>query len=340
MKLLSIAVPCYNSAAYMEKCVDSLLVGGDDVEIIIVDDGSQKDNTGEIADALAAKYEGIVKAVHQENGGHGEAVNTGLKNATGLYFKVVDSDDKLEPDAYKKVLGTLKRFKDDPIDMLISNYVYDKEGAEHKHVMQYRSVLPKDRVFTWEDAKHFKKGQYILMHSVIYRTQMVKDSGLKLPAHTFYVDSIYVFEPMPYVKKMYYLDVDFYLYYIGREDQSVNEKVMIGRLDQQTRVNNIMFDYFSKIGPTIKDRKTLYNYMYNYLEIITTITNVMEILKNTKESIEDKDRLWESFKERDEALYKKLRHGLVGTALNIPGRFGRAVTVFGYRVCQKIFKFN
>ena len=66
----------------------------------------------------------------------------------------------------------------------------------------------------------------------------------------------------------------------------------------------------------------------------------MEILKNTKESIEDKDRLWESFKERDEALYKKLRHGLVGTALNIPGRFGRAVTVFGYRVCQKIFKFN
>ena len=101
MKLLSIAVPCYNSAAYMEKCVDSLLVGGDDVEIIIVDDGSQKDNTGEIADALAAKYEGIVKAVHQENGGHGEAVNTGLKNATGLYFKVVDSDDKLEPNAYK-----------------------------------------------------------------------------------------------------------------------------------------------------------------------------------------------------------------------------------------------
>ncbi len=340
MKLLSIAVPCYNSAAYMEKCVDSLLVGGDDVEIIIVDDGSQKDNTGEIADALAAKYTGIVKAVHQENGGHGEAVNTGLKNATGLYFKVVDSDDKLEPNAYKKVLETLKRFKDDPIDMLISNYVYDKEGAEHKHVMQYRSVLPKDRVFTWEDAKHFKKGQYILMHSVIYRTQMVKDSGLKLPAHTFYVDSIYVFEPMPYVKKMYYLDVDFYLYYIGREDQSVNEKVMIGRLDQQTRVNNIMFDYFSKIGPTIKDRKTLYNYMYNYLEIITTITSILLIIKGTPDALKLKKEFWDSFKERDEKLYKRLRHGLLGVAMNLPGKVGRGISKGGYKIAQKIFKFN
>ena len=255
MKLLSIAVPCYNSAAYMENCIKSLLEGGDDVEIIIVNDGSQKDNTGEIADRLASEHPGIVKAVHQENGGHGEAVNTGLKNATGLYFKVVDSDDKLEPNAYKKVLETLKKFEDDPIDMLISNYVYDKEGAEHKHVMQYRHVLPKDRIFSWDEAGHFKKGQYILMHSVIYRTQMLKDSGLKLPAHTFYVDNIYVFEPMPFVKKMYYLDVDFYLYYIGREDQSVNEKVMISRLDQQTRVNDLMFDYFSKKGPEIKAQK-------------------------------------------------------------------------------------
>ena len=49
MKILSIAVPCYNSEAYMEKCIDSLLVGGEEVEILIVDDGS-KDGTTEIAE--------------------------------------------------------------------------------------------------------------------------------------------------------------------------------------------------------------------------------------------------------------------------------------------------
>ena len=92
MKLLSIAIPCYNSQDYMEKCIESLLVGGEEVEILVVDDGSS-DRTAEIADAYAAKYPTIVKAIHQENGGHGEAVNAGIRNATGLYFKVVDSDD-------------------------------------------------------------------------------------------------------------------------------------------------------------------------------------------------------------------------------------------------------
>lgn len=74
MKILSIAIPCYNSAAYMRRCIDSLLSGGEDVEILIVDDGSTKDNTAEIADEYEKNYPGIVKAIHQENGGHGEAV--------------------------------------------------------------------------------------------------------------------------------------------------------------------------------------------------------------------------------------------------------------------------
>ena len=108
MKIVSFVIPCYNSAEYMDKCVESLLPGGEDVEIIIVDDGSV-DNTLEIANGYVEKYPTIVKAVHKENGGHGDAVNTGLKNATGLYFKVVDSDDWVDGEAYEKVLETLKR---------------------------------------------------------------------------------------------------------------------------------------------------------------------------------------------------------------------------------------
>ena len=52
MKLLTVTVPCYNSQDYMERCIDSLLPGGEDVEIIIIDDGST-DRTGEIADTYA-----------------------------------------------------------------------------------------------------------------------------------------------------------------------------------------------------------------------------------------------------------------------------------------------
>ncbi len=339
MKLLTFAIPCYNSAAYMEKCIESLLPGGEDVEIIIVNDGSTKDNTAEIADRYAAKYPTIVKAVHQENGGHGQAVNTGLENATGLYFKVVDSDDWVDENAYKKVLETLRRLAAGApaLDMLISNYVYEKEGAKHKKVMKYDTVLPQNRMFTWNEAKNFHKGQYILMHSVIYRTQLLKDCGLKLPKHTFYVDNLFVYVPLPYVQNIYYLSVDFYRYFIGRDDQSVNEKVMISRIDQQIRVNKLMIETTDvwKV-----ENKVLRRYMLNYLEIVTVVSTVMLIRSGTEENLRKKRELWGWIKDKDLRLFHKLRHGIMGSTMNLPGKSGRKISVAAYRLSQKVVGFN
>ena len=199
MKLLTFAIPCYNSQDYMENCIKSLLPGGDDVEILIIDDGS-KDSTGDIADAYEKKYPGIIRAIHQVNGGHGEAVNAGIRNATGLYFKVVDSDDWVDEEAYKKILDKLRELTggNQTLDMFIANYVYEKEGAHHKKVMHYTN-LPQNQIFTWNDVSRFRKGQYILMHSVIYRTKLLRECGLELPKHTFYVDNIYVYKPLPSV---------------------------------------------------------------------------------------------------------------------------------------------
>ena len=87
-KLITFAVPCYNSAAYMDHCVQTLLTGGKDVEIILVDDGSTKDDTPAICDRYAAEYPDIVRVIHQENGGHGEGVNQGLRHAAGEYYTV------------------------------------------------------------------------------------------------------------------------------------------------------------------------------------------------------------------------------------------------------------
>ncbi len=341
MKLLSIAIPCYNSEAYMEKCVDSLLAGGEDVEIIIVDDGS-KDRTAEIADRYAARYPTIVKAVHQENGGHGSAVNAGIRNAEGLYFKVVDSDDWVKKEAYLQVMNTLRELAGGActLDMLICNFVYEKEGEKRKKVMRYRHIFPEGKIFSWEDCHHFAKGHYILMHSVIFRTRLLRECGLELPPHTFYVDNLYVFEPLPFVKNMYYLDVNLYRYYIGRGDQSVNEEVMISRIDQQIRVNKLMIDYFVDRKPEIVKNKRLYQYMRNYLEIITTVSSVLLIRSNTEENLEKKAELWKYLKGKDKGLYIWLRHGIMGSAMNLPGRSGRRISVGSYKICQKIFKFN
>ena len=147
MKILTVTVPCYNSEAYMEKCIRSLLPGGEDIEILIVDDGSTKDRTAQIADAYAAKYPGIVRAIHQENGGHGEAVNTGIKNASGLYFKVVDSDDWVGKKALLEIIARLKQLEREktPVDVFLTNFVYNKEGARHKKVMRFGRVFRKNK---------------------------------------------------------------------------------------------------------------------------------------------------------------------------------------------------
>lgn len=343
MKLLTIAVPCYNSQDYMENCISSLVVGGDEVEVLIVDDGSS-DNTAVIADRLEAEYPGIVRAIHQPNKGHGGAVNTGIENASGLYFKVVDSDDKVKASAFKSILDKLRENQDaeEKIDLLISNFVYDKEGQARKKVMEYRKVLPVGRMFSWDEAKRFRKGQYILMHSVIYRTELLRQCGLRLPEHCFYVDNIYVFNPMPSVKNIYYLDVNFYYYFIGRDDQSVNEEVMIGRLDQQARVNRIMFDYFSDgVSEGLIEKKSqLYKYMYNYLEIITTITSVLAIISDDPEKIAIKDELWDYLSEKDHDLHLKLRRGVFGKVVHLPGRVGKKVVSAGYGIARNIFGFN
>ena len=322
----------------MEKCIQSVLAGGEDVEVIIVDDGSTKDETAKIADEYAAKYPTIVKAVHQENGGHGQAVNTGLAHATGKYFKVVDSDDWVDLKSYRRVLATLKKFDEaEEPDMVIANYVYEKVGAKRKKVIHYDNVFPEETLFTWNDIGHFKMDQYILMHTVIYKTELLKKCGLQLPKHTFYVDNIFVFEPLPYVKKMYYINTNFYRYFIGRDDQSVNEKVMIKRIDQQIRVNKLMVDAYINCKNTNKQLKA---YMFSYLDIITTISSIMLIRANTEESLQKKKELLEYIRTENKQVYRKLRHSLFGRVMNLPGRGGRKMSVAAYKISQKFYGFN
>ena len=337
-KILSVVVPCYNSEAYMEKCIETLLHGGENVEILIIDDGST-DHTGEIADSYAMKYPAIIKAFHQENGGHGAAINTGLTHAKGCYFKVVDSDDWVDIDAYKRIVKTLDEFCAQLllIDMLISNYVYEKLGAKYKKVMRYKNALPRERIFTWDDIGSFKRGQYILMHSVIYRTALLRDCGLSLPRHTFYVDNLFVYIPMTRVKRMYYMDVDFYRYYIGREDQSVHESVMIRRIDQQLKVNRIMVDAVNLENIENKKHRSL---MFRYLEIVTTVSSILLIKSGTQENLQKKRELWEYIKNHDRNVYNKLSFGLLGIVLNFSGKFGRSLSLLLYKISQKVVGFN
>lgn len=338
MKLLTVAIPCYNSAAYMEHAIETLLSGGDEMEILIVNDGSS-DDTQKIAEKYQQKYPGIIRAIAQENGGHGEAVNTGLANANGVYFKVVDSDDWVNEKALVQVMETLKNLIADgnSPDLFLANYVYERAEAKKKKVINYNWALPKDQIFTWDDIMHFKQSQNILMHSTIYRTKLLKDCGIHLPKHTFYVDNIFVFQPLPFVKTLYYMDVNLYRYFIGREDQSVNENIMIKRIDQQLRITKIMIE--SHNLAQIKSEK-LRNYMIKYLSMMMTICTVFLIKEGSDESLAKKQDIWDYLKNYDRWLYKKIRSQILGRSMNLPGKFGRRIIEVGYNITKKIYGFN
>ena len=340
-KLITFAVPCYNSAAYMRHCIETLLTAGEQAEIILVDDGSVKDDTPAICDEYAAKYPTIVKAIHQENGGHGEGVNQGIRNATGLYYKVVDSDDWLDTDALKKVLARLTTLvaRGTAPDMMICNYVYEHVEDNTTLTVRYTNVFPQNRLFNWTHVGHFRPDQNILMHSVMYRTEVLRKCGMVLPKHTFYVDNIFVYQPLPFVKSMYYMDLDLYRYFIGRADQSVNEKVMVTRVDQQLRVTYHMIKSHD-LRKVCAEHNKLGRYMMSYLAMMMAISSIFLVIENTPESLGKRTQLWEYLRTVDSGLYHKMKYRAVSAFTAFPGYQGRRLSVGLYRLARKIYKFN
>ena len=308
MKYLSIVVPSYNAEKYLNKCVDSLLVGGEDVEIIIVNDGS-KDNTLKIAKEYEEKYPTIVKVVDKPNGGHGSGVNAGIDNATGLYFKCVDSDDWVDADAYKMVLDTIKKHyesKESP-DLYLTNFVYERldEGLQRKTDIQ--KEFPLGRFFTWEDIKNIKQSDFIMMHMLIFRLDILKKSKVRLLEHTFYVDNQFCYVPLYHVTSMFYIDCDFYRYYVGRPNQSVTFANMSKNYQHQLRVMRAMSLEYS-LDDLNKLSKAHRNYLIHDLTSKSFLTLFYVTIGNSKTRYKEYKEYFKEFKEKNPKLYHKVRY--------------------------------
>ena len=300
MKYITFAVPCYNSENYMRRCVDSLLIGGKDVEIILIDDGSS-DRTAQIADEYEIEYPDIVRVVHKENGGHGSGVNKGLELANGIYYKVVASDDWFDKESYQKLLVKLKAFTGERPDLIVCNYVY--------------------------------------MHSLMIQTKVLRESEVKLPEHTFYVDNLFSYKPLPYAETIYYMDIDLYHYYLGRDDQSVNEKVLMKRIDQQILVTDLVTRSVD-LAEVKKIHPKLEAYMVRNISIMLTISSIHLLLIDTADSYKKRKDMWNHVKEYNEALYYRLRFRTLSGFTYLPGKIGTSLTIGGYRLAKKVYRFQ
>lgn len=339
MKLLTVTVPCYNSAAYMRRCIDTLLTGGAEMDVIIINDGST-DHTGSIADEYAAAHPGIVRVIHQENGGHGEGINQGLAHAQGMYFKVVDSDDRLNPVSLQKLLAVLRTLTEPEtqVDLVVHNYVYDQAKQDEVFSVNYRVALKAGQVQTWEDIRRFPMHKQFMIHSLIYRTQLLREIPLQLPRHTFYEDNIYIYQPLPYTKRVYYLDEPLYGYFIGRDDQSIAEKNILKRLDQLSRMAETMATCYT-LDELKALPRSLYGYMLNNCAGMLATTSALQFIKGTDEGLSLNRHMWQTIRDFDEPLYRRLRRNPLGYVASPRGKAGRRTLVGGYRFVRKIIRF-
>ena len=335
MKILTVTVPCYNSQDYMERCIDSLLPGGDRVEIIIIDDGS-KDNTGAIADRYAQQYPNIVRVIHQENGGHGEGINQGVAHATGVYFKVVDSDDQLSED-FPAFLDQLEKCYRDEVDLVMTNYYYVHTDGKGDLSVHYKHPLKPGRVLTWEQTESFLLHQLITLHSGTFRTEHMRAWEEGLPKHVFYEDNLMVYKTLPHVRKLFYMDIDLYRYTIGREGQSVARDAMKKRYSHQMLVTEKCF--FACHLDTVAEKK-LKKYLKHELFMMFAFAICFARMNKDDASDAAVNAMWEKCIAFDEKWGKHFRYATPLWFLCLPGKFGRWLTNVVYGFCNSIIRYN
>ena len=337
MKILSIVVPSYNAEKYLDRSVPSLVVGGEDVEVIIVNDGS-KDNTLQIARKYEKEFPNIVKVIDKENGGHGSGINAALEIATGLYFKCCDADDWFAKDAYLEFLDLIRKHIKEGTspDLYLTNFVYNRLDTGKTHVHDCTTTYPTNRFMTWEDFKSPNNKDFFMMHMFTYKTEILRKSGLHLPEHTFYVDNLYVYQPLYYVKTMYYLPVGLYQYYVGHADQSISYENMAKNYKHALRVyEKVMTAY------TYEDLKKLTKvhkrYMIFSIVVIEALTLFYSVVGKKQGSKKEYRLLNKQIKQQNKKLYYKAsyRTRFIWSHLVPPGILRDFAVSTGYKIVKK-----
>ena len=246
-KVLTIVIPTYNVEKYLARCLDSLLfdeITTEKLEIIIVNDGSI-DKSLMIALDYEKKFPNVIKVIDKENGGHGSTINRGLSEATGKYFRVIDSDDWVNILDFPDYVQKLEEIKE---DIVITNYSREEIIFGNSILMTYEDCLEYDKSYNLSKFDFTKMGnKYFGMANLTYKTEQLKKSKIQLTEKCFYVDMEYIIISLNCMRTMRYINYDIYRYFIGRVNQSVNETNFVkNRLNHETVMKNII-NYYSKI---------------------------------------------------------------------------------------------
>ena len=186
--LLSLVVPVYNVAPFLERCLASLAAQNlDGMEIVIVDDGSTDDCPAILARYAAQHPE--MRVMRQDNGGLSAARNTGLDHVRGEYVAFVDSDDWIEPGYYRHLLDLARA---QHLDLAHGNAMYHFEGRREDQPI-YRDDLSTE-VMPGREVLRRRLADRTLLHMVwmhLYRRDFIERLGMRFVPRLIHEDVLW-----------------------------------------------------------------------------------------------------------------------------------------------------
>lgn len=253
MKTLTISVAAYNVELYLEHLLNSLICADvmDQLEILIIDDGS-KDGTPQIAARYQGQYPESIRLITKPNGGHGSTINRGIQEATGKYFRALDGDDWVNSEHLANLVKDLDHINS---DMILSAYCACYENGRREVVEEYPE-LEKGKEYHFDEI--WRPDFWMRYHSVIFRTDILKEHRIRLDEHCFYVDVEFMLFPIPYVDTIYYYKDDIYCYRLGLEGQSVSSQSRMKNIAHSQKVCLRLMEYYLEHKATLSEQKRQY----------------------------------------------------------------------------------
>lgn len=251
--LLTIGIPAYNVELYLEETILSIAKTHyqDLIEILIVNDGST-DNTLNKAQQLASRYS-CVKVIDKANGGHGSAINTALKHATGKYFRLLDGDDWFNTAEFDQYI---EKLKNETADIVFTDLIecFIKTGLNrpvtyYSHLQEY-SELSLDNISFPEWGP--------MLPTTTIKTKVLKDFNLKIDEKCFYVDQEYNMACYLSAKTATYYPFMIYCYRLEREGQSMEKASLIKNVKSHEQVCSRLLSVYKKHKKTISPARKKY----------------------------------------------------------------------------------
>ena len=323
-KTLSISIAAYNVEEFLKNTLDSLVAPEimDDIEVLIIDDGS-KDNTAAIGKEFVDKYPNSFKVISKPNGGYGSTINAAIDAATGQYFKTLDGDDWYDTENLVRFVKDLKNMS---ADLILTPFTMVYEGTGEKQVISMeRKYQEKNITFEQLPEALYSK---IKMHSVTYKTSILKENNIRIGEHCFYTDIEYISFPIVYVNDVNFLDYSIYQYRIGLEGQSVSDEGFRKRYKYHLRVVDRILEFYTinKENGLSKEKAT---FLFNILKaLINTQYGIFFKLDNTEQTKHEliafdtklkqtNSMLYESAKGKRVVLLRKLKFKMFGLIKNL-----------------------